>query len=126
MTPLDSDQDPSIAGDAGQARCMAKDPVLRLFLETIAPLRSRIEKIVLFGSHARGKWRESSDYDLLIVLENKTPELERTLYDAAETVSEETQADVSLKLYSHNGYEQLRSLKAPLFMNILREGISLG
>ncbi|BBL45240.1 nucleotidyltransferase [Nanobdella aerobiophila] len=38
----------------------------------------KIDKIILFGSRARGDYREDSDYDILIITEDK---LDKDLYD---------------------------------------------
>jgi predicted nucleotidyltransferase len=32
----------------------------------------RVERIILFGSRARGDFKENSDWDLLIIVEKKT------------------------------------------------------
>jgi predicted nucleotidyltransferase len=47
------------------------DPVIRKFLERIAGLRERISKIVLFGSRARRDSHPWSDYDVLLLVDNR-------------------------------------------------------
>jgi predicted nucleotidyltransferase len=45
--------------------------VIQEFLRQIAPIRDRLERIILFGSRARGDHKPYSDYDILIVLEER-------------------------------------------------------
>ena len=44
------------------------DPTLEVFFSSLAAVRERIEKIILFGSRARGDEKPYSDYDLLLVV----------------------------------------------------------
>ncbi len=45
------------------------EAIRRVVLEEAGKLGVRVEKIILFGSRARGEAREDSDYDILIVVE---------------------------------------------------------
>jgi hypothetical protein len=49
----------------------AADPILQRFRAALDTLyRDRIERVVLFGSRARGDAREDSDYDVAVLLKN--------------------------------------------------------
>ena len=49
------------------------DPILRRFRAALDALyRDRIERVVLFGSRARGEAREDSDYDIAVFLYDLT------------------------------------------------------
>ncbi len=49
----------------------ASDPVLSRFRSALDEMYGeRIERVILFGSRARGDARESSDYDVAIFLKN--------------------------------------------------------
>lgn len=48
-----------------------------------------VERVVLFGSRARGDAERDSDVDMLVVVRRETPELRRLLLDAAFEVSME-------------------------------------
>ena len=52
---------------------MTNDPVLARFRNALdAIYGSRIERVVLFGSRARGDARPDSDYDVVVFLEDLT------------------------------------------------------
>ncbi|HEU4996709.1 MAG TPA: nucleotidyltransferase domain-containing protein [Gemmatimonadaceae bacterium] len=63
---------PLAAGDP------ALDRAVRLIAERCRPLR-----ILLFGSRARGDAHEDSDYDIMLVVESPTSELELRAHEAA-------------------------------------------
>jgi len=46
-----------------------------MFLEGIRPVRDEISDLYLFGSRARGDWRPDSDFDLLVIVPERTQEL---------------------------------------------------
>ena len=51
------------------------DAVLADFLKGIEAVRPMIDRLVLFGSRARGDHRPDSDYDLLVVVGRRDPAL---------------------------------------------------
>jgi predicted nucleotidyltransferase len=57
------------------------DPILKRFRAALDPMYGeRIERVVLFGSRARGDARQDSDYDVAVFLQDLTerwPELNR-------------------------------------------------
>src|SRR5438094_365740 len=61
---------------------IANDPVLeritRTIVERFQPLR-----IALFGSRARGDARAHSDYDLMVIVEDMSDDLEEQIHSAA-------------------------------------------
>jgi len=100
-----------------------KDPVLRMFLENIHVINGRIERIYLFGSRARKTFRPDSDYDLLIVVEDKS--IKDKLYDIAVDIFCKTNADISLKIIKKVDFEKLKNLPTPFIENIITEGIRI-
>ena len=56
--------------------------IKQIILEEAESLGVRVEKIILFGSRARGDYREESDYDILIVVEGKPDRRIRRLLSA--------------------------------------------
>ena len=45
--------------------------IKQIILEEAGKLNIKIEKIILFGSRARGDYREDSDYDILIIVRER-------------------------------------------------------
>jgi predicted nucleotidyltransferase len=102
------------------------DVVIESFLRRIESLRSRIDRIILFGSRARGDEKPYSDYDILVVLPVKERPLIDALYDATMEVLYETHRLISLKIYRKADFEKSASLSRPFISNVLREGVVLG
>ncbi len=102
------------------------DPVLADFLRRIAPWRSRIARIVLFGSRARGDYNPDSDYDLLLVVDRRDEALTEGLYDAVVDVLCEHARLVSLKIFPRAEFERLAGIPSPFMRRVLTEGLPVG
>jgi len=79
-----------------------------------------VERVILFGSYARGRRDLLTDLDILVVMQTDLPLLERLklLYQALALP-----VDLDLLCYTP---EELESAKeSPFFKEILREGIVL-
>lgn len=89
------------------------DPVLRRLREGLNELYGdRIERVVLFGSRARGDEAEDSDYDVAVFLHDLTDrwqELHR-LADLRVLLLGETNAFVDVKAYRAGSYLDRTSL----------------
>src|SRR4051812_2724720 len=59
----------------------AADPVLEAVAQTIVE-RFAPERVILFGSRARGQQRPDSDYDLMVVIDGEAGDLERAIREA--------------------------------------------
>ena len=84
----------------------------------------RLERLVLYGSQARGDAEPDSDIDVLVVLhgpEDDGTEIERT-GDLASEISLRYDTVIALVFVSAADYEKRRS---PLLINVRREGIAL-
>jgi uncharacterized protein len=84
---------------------------------------ARVERIVLFGSRARGDASAESDYDVAVILrdyDGSSSEIWR-LGDLAWRIQEETGAVVSLKAVDVAEAD----LREPLMNAIRRDGIAL-
>jgi predicted nucleotidyltransferase len=83
----------------------------------------RIERVVLFGSRARGDAREDSDYDVAVFLRDLTDrwyELDR-LADLRTEFLEDADAFIDAKPYPAGAYRD----RTTLMREIRREGIDL-
>jgi len=45
--------------------------IKRVVLEEAGKLGVKVEKIILFGSRARGDYREDSDWDILVIVHKR-------------------------------------------------------
>jgi predicted nucleotidyltransferase len=100
------------------------DPILKRFRTALdAMYGERIERVVLFGSRARGDGRQDSDYDVAVFLKDLTerwPELNR-LADLSTDILEETGEFVHAMPYRAGSYDK----HTPLMHQIRTDGIDL-
>ena len=54
-------------------------------------LGSRVRQILLFGLRARGIAREDSDYDMLVVVDYRTPEIRSIILDVERKLTDRCQ-----------------------------------
>lgn len=108
------------------SRSAAQDPVVDEFLRQIAPIRDRVQRLILFGSRARGDHKPYSDYDILIVLPEKDRRVVDALYDATMEVLFRTHRLISLKIYRTADFERFAALPTPFLRNVIGEGVRLG
>jgi len=101
------------------------DPVLKCFRAALDKMYGdRIERVVLFGSRARGDAREDSDYDVAVFLNDLTdrwPEMNR-LADLGTDILEQTGEFIHAMPYRAGSYTDERS---PLMYEIRADGIDL-
>lgn len=101
-------------------------PILTRFREEITGLYGdRIERVVLFGSRARGDARPDSDYDVLVFLKDfglrdRHEELGR-LSQITANIIQDTGEFIAALPYPAGYYAQ----KTPLMYEVRREGIDL-
>jgi predicted nucleotidyltransferase len=100
------------------------DPILARFRATIAEVYGdRIERVVLFGSRARGNARPDSDYDIAVFLRDmsdRARELNQ-LADIGTEILEQTGEFVHAMPYRAGFYNE----RTPLMREIRREGVDL-
>ena len=100
------------------------DPVLRRFRVALGSLYGeRIERIVLFGSRARGEARDDADYDVAVFLTSlPDPWAERRrLADLRVDFIDATGAFFDAAPYAADAYRE----RTPLMHEIRRDGIDL-
>jgi len=107
----------------------AKDCELILdFRKRLPPeTTSHLRRLVIFGSRVRGQSSEDSDLDLLILVDDKTPEIEKKLEDIAYAVmwDNDFKPIISLKVFSDLQYKNALKKDLSFYRNIEREGITL-
>jgi predicted nucleotidyltransferase len=100
------------------------DPILAQFHAALVEIYGdRLDRIVLFGSHARGDEREDSDYDVAVFLKSlsdRWAELDR-LAKLRVSFIDDTGAFFDAKPYSDTAYQE----RPPLMHEIREEGLDL-
>lgn len=108
---------------------LAADPVLKRFRAALDEIYGeRIERVVLFGSRARGDAGEDSDYDVAVFLKDlkegdstsRWRELDR-LADLRSAILSESDVFFDAKPYPAGAYRNLTTLMG----EIRREGVDL-
>ena len=101
------------------------DPLLKRFRAALDEIYGqRLERVMLYGSRARGDAREGSDYDVAVFLRDmpdRIAELYR-LADLSGTILDDTGAFIHAMVYPAGYYNDPRM---PLMYAIRAEGIDL-
>ena len=98
--------------------------ILRDFKKTVTKLYGeRLNRMILYGSWARGEATEGSDIDLLIALKGRVNTLEKSrITDVICDIQLENGIDISTILVSENQYKKNNM---PVYLNIRNEGIEV-
>jgi predicted nucleotidyltransferase len=83
------------------------------------------ERVILFGSQARGDARPDSDWDLLVLLnkpKRESSDFEIYGYPFAE-IGLDTGTHISTKVFTETEWEQGKIF--PFYKNVMREGIEI-
>ena len=100
------------------------DPVVREVASGLRrALASRVREIVLFGSRARGDAAPDSDYDVLVVVDERTPDVREAALDVSVELMDRRGALVATLLRSEQEWQ--RASSTPLARNIRNEGLAL-
>ena len=86
-------------------------------------LKSHLKKIILFGSRARGDSYEGSDYDILIVLDERKKVYENILLNIGVDFLNKYDILIGDIIYDEKEWEMRK--RFPIGLNILKEGIEL-
>ncbi len=108
--------------------CMnKKQKALHEFLKAAQQKQgSKIEKIILFGSMARGEATEESDIDILVITSENRFEMQRNLSDIAVDILLDTGEYISAKAVSIEEYSFMKKINTGFYQNIAKEGVAVG
>jgi predicted nucleotidyltransferase len=103
---------------------VSEDPILKRFRAALDEIYGdRIERVVLYGSRARGDARTNSDYDVAVFLHDlgdRWRELDR-LADLGTEILDETGAFIHAMPYRAGSYDE----RTPLMHEVRKDGVDL-
>lgn len=88
-------------------------------------LGTRLSKVIVYGSYARGDYRENSDVDVMILVkmsEEEIKQMENDVYDLAFDIEMSTGIDISPIIKSEAQYEYWVDT-LPFYRNVREEGV---
>ena len=103
-----------------------EDSTIEEFLRQIAPVRNELDRLILFGSRARGDSKPNSDYDILVVMQEKDRRVIDALYDATMEVLYKTHRLISLKIYRKADFDRFAAMPTPFMRSVLHDGLRIG
>ncbi len=84
-----------------------------------------IEKVIFFGSRAKGVAKPWSDYDILIVLNKRDSKIIDAIYEIVTEFQMEHRVDISLKIYRSDDFAMKNELHTPFMERIKKTGVVL-
>ena len=101
-----------------------RDAIAQQFAQLVRQkLTHHIQKIILFGSYARGDFTERSDRDVLIILDKRDKQAQELVLDASVEMMNRYYALIGSIICDEQEWE--RKKRFPIGLNILAEGIEL-
>jgi len=103
-----------------------KEKIKKIINKVLEEKGIKVERIILFGSRARGDFKENSDWDLLIIVEEKISRDERVeiLHFIRRKLADEfIPSDVIIK--SKEEVEERQKVIGSVIKNAMEEGIWL-
>ena len=97
------------------------DPVPATFAHEVRRrLGDHLKELRLFGSRARGDARSDSDYDMLVIVDSRSPEVRATILDVEVGLIDRYDALVTSIVRTEEEWRHRQG--SPLARNIEREG----
>lgn len=90
-------------------------------------LGDKLTKIILYGSYARGDYRDNSDIDIMILTtltDEKIRKIEKIIFDLAFDFQMEYNVDISVIMKNEEHFNYWLGV-LPFYNNVQREGIVL-
>lgn len=100
--------------------------ILQLFVKQVRQILGKsLKQIIVYGSYARGDYKENSDIDIMILTElpeERIRDIEEGIYDLVFDIQMEYLVDISVIVKNIDQFEYwLGAL--PFYDNVRREGI---
>jgi predicted nucleotidyltransferase len=90
-------------------------------------LERRLRKLIVFGSRVKGEATEDSDLDIIALIDEKTPEIEKKLEDIAYQVmwDHDFRPIISLKVFTESHFYSALNKGFSFYRNVEKEGVSV-
>jgi len=88
-----------------------------------AKLGDRVKQVILFGSHARGEAGPGSDYDVLVIVDERTPHSRELVLDADVEMMDKHEKLFAAVIYGEREWQEAQDF--PLAWNVNRDGVAL-
>jgi predicted nucleotidyltransferase len=90
-------------------------------------IKDHVNKVIVFGSRARGSAAEDSDLDVIALVNGKTPEIERQLNEAAYQVmwDHDFKPIISLNVFDESRYHSALSKGFSFYRQVEKEGVAV-
>ncbi len=99
------------------------EPLISIFKSHIYKCFPDISyRLFLFGSYARGAQQEESDIDLLLVFNEISPDIEKTVFEIKSELTYECDKYFSVITDTQKHFDETET---PLYYNIKKEGVEL-
>lgn len=99
----------------GLEQVIKKYPVLEHVADALKPYMHTVRGLYLHGSRVRGDYREDSDYDLVLISQDKIPDLKTEL----------EKYNVQLECFTLKGLKKQLELEPSYLLTVLRQGVPL-
>ncbi len=104
-----------------------RENALKEFVKSIKTKHgAKIDRIILFGSYARGDYRKESDIDMLVIWKGDEIDGWNSLEREAVEVLFKYGSFISLKIISPNEYSAMKDMDLPFIRNVSAEGVVVG
>jgi predicted nucleotidyltransferase len=103
-----------------------EEKIILDFKNRIPPdISCHVKKVIVFGSRARGDAQKDSDFDVLVLVDEKNSALEEILNDAAYQVMWDAffTPILSLKIMTQTHFEEFLQKGYSFYRNVEKEGI---
>ena len=94
---------------------------------SFSELSGRIERIIVYGSYARGEARAESDLDILVIVKDKSALSESRIRDIAYDImwDQNFKPLLSVEILEKISFDRLAKLGSSFYRNVQNEGILL-
>ena len=86
-----------------------------------------LRRIIVFGSRVRGDCQEDSDLDIIVLVNEKTPEIEKIVEDIAYQVmwNNDFKPVISMKVFEENKFYAAAQKGFSFYRHVVAEGLTV-